>query len=150
MLRLSTSFSKKVPVEGQEFSSQSYHASVELELSDALQPAEIRTRIHDTFAVVRDAVEAELNGKASADTDTPAEGTGQGKSNGGGNGNGKKISNAQAKFALDLARKNGISLNELDQMIRDEYGVPGLYDLTGGKGGQASELIDRLQAKKAA
>ena len=59
MLRLSTSFSKKVPVEGQEFSSQSYHASVELELSDALQPAEIRTRIHDTFAVVRDAVVGE-------------------------------------------------------------------------------------------
>ena len=45
MLKLSTSFSKKVPVPGQEFSSQSYHAAVELELSDALKPDEVQARI---------------------------------------------------------------------------------------------------------
>jgi hypothetical protein len=36
MIKLSTAFMKKVPVQGQEFSSQSFHASIELELSDAL------------------------------------------------------------------------------------------------------------------
>ena len=56
MLKLSTSFSKKVPVPGQEFSSQSYHAAVELELSDALQPAEVQERIRQTFALDAQAV----------------------------------------------------------------------------------------------
>ena len=57
MLKLSTSFSKKVPVPGQEFSSQSYHAAVELELSDKLQPHELQGQIHATFDMVRQAVE---------------------------------------------------------------------------------------------
>ena len=65
MLKLNTSYSKKVPVEGQEYSSQSFHASVEVELSDGMTAEQIKTRIHDTFELVRQSVESELNGKAS-------------------------------------------------------------------------------------
>ena len=46
MLKLNSSYSKKVPVEGQDFSSQSYHASVEVELPDGwevrLAPSSVR------------------------------------------------------------------------------------------------------------
>ena len=60
MLKLNASYSKKVPAD-QEYSSQQYHASVEQELSDSLKPEELRQRIRDTFELVRQSVETELN-----------------------------------------------------------------------------------------
>ena len=52
MLKLNASYSKKVPAET-EYSSQSYHASVEVELPDGLTPDQLQERIHATFALVR-------------------------------------------------------------------------------------------------
>ena len=63
MLKLNASYSKKVPAEG-EYSSQSYHASIEVELPDGLNQAQLQTRIHETFALVKESVEAELHGKS--------------------------------------------------------------------------------------
>jgi hypothetical protein len=60
MLKLNASFSKKVPAE-QEYSSQSFHASIEVELPDGLTEFQLRERIHSTFVMVRDSVETELN-----------------------------------------------------------------------------------------
>ena len=65
MLKLNASFSKKVPAE-EEYSSQSYHAAVEVELPDGLTPEQLRGRIHDTFELVRDSVQAELRGSQSS------------------------------------------------------------------------------------
>ena len=65
MLKLNASYSKKVPAEG-EFSSQSYHASIEVELPDGLTSDQLNGKIHETFALVRDSVEAELHGNAPA------------------------------------------------------------------------------------
>ena len=59
MLKLNASFSKKVPAEG-EYSSQSYHASIECELPDGLTEHQLKDKIHDTFELVRDSVEAEI------------------------------------------------------------------------------------------
>ncbi len=150
MLKLTCSYSRKGPAD-EEYSSRSYHAGLELELPAGLTADQINDQVHGTFAQLKASVEAELNGQAS--TPQPqlrvvSDGTGGARAES--KDSSKRISNAQAKFALDLARKHGIGLNELDQMIHDEYGVPGLYDLTGGKGGQASDLIDRLKVKKAA
>ena len=61
MLKLNASYSKKVPAEG-EYSSQSYHASIECELPDGLNANQLQERIHDTFELVRQSVEAELHG----------------------------------------------------------------------------------------
>ena len=61
MLKLNASYSKKVPAEG-EYSSQSYHASIEVELPDGLTQEQLNSKIHETFAMVRDSVEAELHG----------------------------------------------------------------------------------------
>ena len=52
MLKLNASYSKKVPAET-EYSSQSYHASVEVELPDGLTSDQLQERIHATFALVR-------------------------------------------------------------------------------------------------
>ena len=141
MLKLSTSYSKKIPVEGQEYSSQQFHAAVELELSDALEPAAIKERIHDTFQMVKDAVETELNGKASPQQPViqitkPAATQPAGKA-----------SNKQVKFITDLAGRQGITLSQLNEQVRRQYGVSGPYDLDKK---QASALLDTLQTRKAA
>ena len=65
MLKLNASYSKKVPA-GEEYSSQSYHASVEVELPDGLSGEALQARIHETFDLVRNSVEAELHGKSPA------------------------------------------------------------------------------------
>ena len=57
MLKLNASYSKKVPAEG-EYSSQSYHASIEVELPDGLSQEQLQGRIHETFAMVRESVES--------------------------------------------------------------------------------------------
>ena len=62
MLKLNASYSKKVPAEG-EYSSQSYHASIEVELPDGLNQEQLQNRIHETFAMVRESVESELHGR---------------------------------------------------------------------------------------
>ena len=63
MLKLNTSYSKKVPAES-EYSSKSYHASIEMELPDGLTEAQIKERIHGTFDLVRETVETEIGSQA--------------------------------------------------------------------------------------
>lgn len=147
MLKAVLSYSKKIPVPGQEFSSQSYHLSLEAELANSVaqNEIEIRKKLHEHFVLVKTCVEDELqNGKG--ETAGSVNGVGV---HANGNNSGKKISNAQAKFALDLARKVGLSTQGLTQLVKKEFGVNGLYELNGGKGGQASLLIDMLKARAA-
>ena len=47
MLKLNASYSKKVPADG-EYTSQSYHASIEVELSDGLSAEQLNNKIHET------------------------------------------------------------------------------------------------------
>ncbi len=58
-----------------DYSSQSYHASVEVELPDGLTPPQLQQRIHETFSLVRDSVENEItgsNGNTQRDESGPA------------------------------------------------------------------------------
>jgi len=142
MLKLTASFSKKIPVENQQFSSQSYHAAIETELPE-LKGADLQARIHDTFMLVKQSVENELkNGKAQ-------NGNGQSNvhANGNGNGNPAKATNKQIKFITDLAVQKGVSLSDLNTDIKKQFGVDGLYNLSSK---QASELVDDLKRHKAA
>ena len=100
MLKLNASYSKKVPAEG-EYSSQSYHASIEVELPDGLNQEQLQNRIHETFAMVRESVEAELHGrpaKAEAATQNTSNRQHQ---------NGTPASPKQIKYLLDLGRNLG-------------------------------------------
>ena len=65
MMKLNASYSKKVPADA-EYSSQQYHCQIEDELEGGLKPEQIQARIHETFAMVRDAVEAELQAARQA------------------------------------------------------------------------------------
>ena len=140
MLKLSTSYSKKIPVPGQDYSSQSYHCTVELELSDNLGPDQLKGQIHDTFAMVKRSVEAEINGRPAAVEAEPAPRR-NGDTNGGGNG--ARATNKQIKFILDLAKGRGMGLSQVNQRVNQAFGVDTVYDLDRKS---ASKLVDQLKA----
>lgn len=158
MLKLTASYSKKVPAET-DYSSQSYHASVEIELPDGLTPEKLNTKIHDTFALVRDSVETELHGNTSREpadaiqTPPPQSYSGQHETtaqNASQPTYSKKSSSAsdapaspkQIKFLLDLARQNGYTVEQL----KSRFNVAALEDLSRT---QCSRAIDMLNGKAA-
>jgi predicted PilT family ATPase len=64
MLKLNASYSKKVPAES-EYSSQSYHCTIEVELPDGLTGQQLQEKVHSVFDFVRNSVEAELHDTAT-------------------------------------------------------------------------------------
>ena len=139
MLKLNASFSKKVPVPGEEYSSQSFHASIECECADALTAEQLQAKIHETFDLVKTAVEAELNGKPAAKTE-PAPQTAKPEP---AKPDAAKASNRQVKYLLDLAKGKGLTLSALNARVHDRFKVESVYDL-GRK--DASKLVDELKA----
>ena len=157
MLKLNASYSKKVPADA-EYSSQSYHASVEVELPDGLTPDQLNAKIHETFALVRDSVESELHGNTiQHSTQNPQPSnvqpqgshdaapqniakTGYGKKNG--TTSDAPASPKQVKYLLDLARQYGVSPDQ----IKVKFNVPALESLTKT---QCSRAIDELSGKAA-
>ena len=151
MLKLNTSFSKKIPGDVQ-FSSKSFHASVEIELPDGLSPQQLQDRIHQTFQLVRNSVETELgSGNGGVPETQPVQNNaasipaqnGNGQTNGNG-GNGKKTgpaSEKQIKYLIDLVAFNGADI----AVYLKRYGVSSAYDLTRDA---CSKLIDEIGGKK--
>jgi hypothetical protein len=132
------------------YSSRQFHASVEIELSDALSAEQLQERIHATFATVKNTVEAEINGK-EAPTIAASDTT---RANGGGNGHDRaalgangsdKATNAQIKYLTSLASQRDLRLSGLNALCQERYQVESIYDLTKK---QASELVDGLKNKK--
>ena len=152
MLKLNASYSKKVPAEG-EYSSQSYHASIEVELPDGLTQDQLNGKIHETFAMVRDSVEAELHGTTAANPEgsaphnqQPRQGYRQGTSNyGKGKGQSQEDAAAspkQIKYLLDLARAHNVT----PQQILTRFMVNTFEELTRN---QCSLAIDEFNGKAA-
>ena len=142
MLKLNASYSKKVPA-GEEYSSQSYHASVEVELPDGLSGKALQARIHETFDLVRNSVEAELHGNSPRNYGTyPASNRSknapQGRRAGDRQNNGP-ASPKQLSYLLDLARQRGIT----PQQIAARFQVPDIQHLTRQ---QCSDQIDEWRA----
>ena len=149
MLKLNASFSKKVPA-AEEYSSKSYHASVEIELPDGLSGEQLRGRIHDTFQLVRDSVESELSMDRADRTPCeepdlglrreepkPHPATRRFQSGKAGVDSDGKASNRQIKYLLDLTHERGIDPATLLRKVN----VASVYDLSKA---QCSSLIDGI------
>ena len=156
MLKLNASYSKKVPADT-EYSSQSYHASVEVELPDGLTPDQLNAKIHETFALVRESVESELHGNTvqqpaqNIQTPPPQSQPDQHENlaqNAAKPAYGKKpatdalASPKQIKFLLDLARQNGYTIEQL----KARFGVAQIEELSRTA---CSRAIDKLSGKAA-
>ena len=158
MLKLNASYSKKVPADT-EYSSQSFHASIEVELPDGLTQDQLNAKIHETFDLVRASVETELHGNAASQPSQPAQTPSTqsqpglydtvpqnatkpayGKKNG--TTSDAPASPKQVKYLLDLARQYGVSPDQ----IKSKFNVPALESLTKT---QCSRAIDELSGKAA-
>lgn len=157
MLKAIVSHSKKVPVPGQQYSSQSYHLSLETEISDGLSVDRIQQKIHDTFELVKTAVEQELqsdhrpkevakqppppataSSKPATGSSPPVQSAQQAKPAAGKN----LATNAQIKYICDMSQRKGLDINFINDVVRKEYGVESLYALNKQ---QASAIVDRLK-----
>jgi len=146
MLKLNASYSKKVPAEG-EYSSQSYHASIEVELPDGLSQEQLNDKIHETFAMVRESVESELHGNAPQQTaqpqsytqTVPSSAPSYNNNQQHGGGNSIPASPKQLNYLLSLASKRGIS----PQQLATQLNVSNLEQLTKR---QCSDLINSWKA----
>lgn len=143
MLKLNASYAQKVPAE-EEYSSQSYHASIEVELPDGLSGEALQERIHATFNLVRNSVEAELHGKNLAlqpDNSRQNELPNHAQNNSVQRANSRDIpaSPKQISYLLDLARNRGIT----PQQIAAQHGVADIQQLSKR---QCSELINSWRA----
>ena len=136
MLKAIVSYSKKIPVPDSEYSSQGFSLSLEAEIPDR-DPALIQAKLHETFELVKNSVESELVKQSGPAPTSQAANTKPAE----------QASNKQIKFLTDLAQQKNIPLSELNQMIRKQCGVTGLYDLSRK---QASALLDELNGKRAA
>ena len=134
MLKLNASYSKKVPAEG-EYTSQSYHASIEVELPDGLSSEQLNSKIHETFEMVRSSVEAELHGNTvnqqggngSQNThNQPVQGT-------------TPASPKQINYLLTLASRRGIT----PAQIAAQHGVATVEQMSKR---QCSDLINSWRA----
>ena len=134
MLKLNASYSKKVPAEG-EYSSQSYHASIEVELPDGLSQEQLQGRIHETFAMVRESVEAELHSKSHA----VQEGNGYENSSKSSQQHSTPAIPKQISYLLTLASRRGIT----PQQIALQNNVDNVDQLSKK---QCSALIEQWKA----
>ena len=142
MLKLNASYSKKVPA-GEEYSSQSFHASVEVELPDGLTQDQLQARIHETFDLVRNSVEAELHGNVPRNCEgypvAEERKTAPQGNRAAGRQNDVPASSKQLSYLLDLARQRGVT----PQQIAAQHGVPDVRQLSKR---QCSELINSWRA----
>ena len=134
MLKLNASYSKKVPADG-EYTSQSYHASIEVELPDGLSSDQLNSKIHETFEMVRNSVESELHGN------TINQQGGDGAVNTVNNGQqvSTPASPKQISYLLTLASRRGIT----PQQIAVQNNVADINQLSKK---QCSTLIEQWKA----
>jgi hypothetical protein len=162
MIKLHASYGLKVPGKV-EFSSESFHATAEIELADNLvnQPEALKAALHSLWSDLKDAVAAEIQGNAGNGQHGQSSGRNNGQngrrhepvnrvygngSNGNSGGNGRDnppASKKQIGFLLSLARrKRNFSAEQARQWLHTERRL----DLNALSKQQATQLIDELNA----
>ena len=144
MIKLHAAYSKKIPAESQ-YSSKSFHASLEVEVSDdiARNGARLQEKLRALWLDLQDAVEAQIresNGNGAAPRAEPRS---EAPSNGG-----DRASQKQVNYLMLLARRaKGWGLPELQQYVKTRVGDVGICEMSKQ---DASMLIEEFRAMKPA
>ena len=156
MIKLSASVSRKVPVPNLEYSSQSFHGGVEVEVSDGSSEQQIRERLGALYTLLDGAVQAEITkAEAGAKAQQPPAPPPCQPSQANGNptpaprrtpakpsADPRKASQAQVKAIFAITKSQGLSRESLLLKVQAEYGVSEPESLSMS---QASELIQRMK-----
>lgn len=142
MLKLNASYSKKVPAE-QEYSSKSFHASIECEMPSGQTTRQLKQKIHDTFKLVEAAVEAEIATKPTLSIVKPQQASQASKSNTTQKETGTlKATNKQIQYIIKLAEEAGQGLSDLNDVAQSKFKAESIYQLNRR---DASALVDQLK-----
>ncbi len=141
MLKACVSYSKKVPVDGLDYSSQGYSLTLETEIPES-DPGAIQARLHSTFDLVKATVEQELANGHGRPAEPPVQPRQQPTVAKDRAPVADRASNKQVKYLTDLWTQGGGAVADLNARIRTQFGVGGLYELSRK---QASALLDELQ-----
>ena len=168
MVKLSANISKKLPIPGLEYSSQSFGASMEIEVSDADKPDAIQARIQELYGLLSNSIDAQITGAPNVPTHnghvltqaTTARLTQAPQSqpvhqrsyaNGrnrlpaaGSNGNGRSVTatEAQCRAIFAICKSQGIDMAS----VLADFNVADAKDLAIK---DASRLIDDLKSRQA-
>ena len=145
MIKLSANVSKKVPISGTEYSSQSYSAGIEVEVDSHANSEELKTKLHGIYGFLEKAIDEEIAGTRSDaptrqhDEQRPVEQKPK--------KDGKSVSATQAQikaiYAISKSRK--MSKDDMAEFIFKMHKVSTPEELTLS---QASEIIKSLKAKE--
>jgi len=159
MIKLHANLSKKIPIEGLDYSSQSFSAGIEVEMGAGATDGEIRERIAQLNQVLESAIDAEIAARSGGRPQADARPARRWNGSNGGNGNGSgqkrrsggKATGAQLRAIFGIATSSGIGREDLLNWIRGEYGVADPEALTirhhqprPGRGPQADRKSEGL------
>ena len=147
MIKLSANVSKKMPVPGVEFSSQSYSAGMEVEASSGAAKGELKEKLCALYSLLEESVQEQVkkvNGSAQAENGGPSEPTRSrpSRSNNGNSGNGRQATKAQIRAIHAIAKEQGYADDAVKELLADRFGLQTASALSIG---QASSLIDTLK-----
>ena len=145
MIKLSASVCKKVPLPGVEFSSQSYSAGMEVEVSCDASHQVVKDRLRSLYGLLEEAIQEQIQGgpsQAPEERSRPPQQRRNGPGKGGGNGSSRSVTEAQQKAIYAISRSQGYSRQRLGDMVSESFGVDSVSDLSIG---EASSLIDTLK-----
>ena len=155
MLKINVSFSKKIPGE-EQYSSLSFHGSMEKELSDGLNAEQIQQAFHNSYQLLEATVEQEIQNYKGKQTNPvqsakpayaiPAKPY-QAPQSSAPQANQQQASQKQITFLNRLGAERGLSQQQVDAMALNSFGANSIWQLTKK---QASQLIEQLQNQRVA
>jgi hypothetical protein len=148
MLKIVANVSKKVPVPGIDYSSQSYSAGVEVEVADAASPQEIQSKVHEIYGLLEQTIDSEISGQQAVITppQPPVNRiAGQGRPTQH-SGNGRHATEAQVKAVFAISKALGMNRESLFDLLYREYHTSQVESLSIKA---ASKLIEQLKSMQA-
>ena len=160
MIKLTANLSKKVPIAGLSYSSQSFMAGLEVELSDAAALPEVQARIREVYALLEQSINEQIathransgHAEASADHREPRRDSGRRDERQDYRRGGERRDNApypasqaQRKAIAAIAQERGILSDDLTALIRQEFRKNNAEELTLK---EASRLIGILKEQQ--
>ncbi|HLX61011.1 MAG TPA: hypothetical protein VKX17_06985 [Planctomycetota bacterium] len=130
MIKLAANISKKVPLPGIDYSSQSYGASMEVEVSDSDKPEIIKERISELYSLLSQTIDEQIAAGCSA--------------SGVANGNGGRPQPALAA----PSRQNGTPVNRIAGQVTQKPAA-GTYRSNGNGNGNGNGGTKSLTATPA-